>query len=189
MNILRSMRFSNPERSLDMTHMNLRKAFGAAALIGASLVTANVMADPPQGPYYQGYGMGPGMMGGYGMGPGMMAPGMMPYGRGPGMMGPGRTGGYGVGAELNLTEEQRSQIAEIQNALRQKYLELMGKMQEEQFKMRELYTSENRDDTALSNGFRNMLALRQEMFDELLSVQKQVSAVLTEEQREILKGK
>ena len=162
-----------------MTHMNLRKALTTAAWLGATVVAANVMADPPQAPYYQGYGMGPGMMGGYGMGPGMM-----PYGMGPGMM-----GGRGVGAELNLTAEQRSQIAEIQNALRQKYLELMGKMQEEQLKMRELYTAENRDDTALSNGFRNMLALRQEMFDELLSVQKQVSAVLTEEQRGILKGK
>jgi len=162
------MNFSNPERSLDMTHMNLRKTFSAAALIGATLLTANAMADPAQGPYYQGYGMGSGMMGGYGMGPGMM-------------------GGYGFGAALNLTAEQRSQITKIQNELRQKHWELMGKMQDEQFQMRELYASDNRDDAALSNSFRKMSELRQEMFDQLLSAQKQVDAVLTKEQRDILK--
>jgi Spy/CpxP family protein refolding chaperone len=213
----RNMNFSNPEWSLDMTHMNLRKTITAAVLIGASVVTANVMADPPQGPYYQGYGMGPGMMGGYGMAPGVMpygmgpgmmggygmAPGVMPYGMGPGMMGgygmapgmmpygmvPGMMGGYGVGAELNLTEEQRSQITKIQNELRQKLLEVMGKMQDEMLQMRELFTSNNSDEAALKNIFKKMSDLRQEMFDQLLSTKKQVNAVLTTEQLEILKGK
>jgi Spy/CpxP family protein refolding chaperone len=161
-----------------MTHMNFRKTFGAAALIGATLVTANVMADPQQVPYYQGYGMGPGMMGGYGMGPGMMGG----YGMGPGMM-----GGYDFGAALNLTAEQRSQITKIQDELRLKHWELMGKMQREQLQMKELYASDNRDDAALSNSFRKMSELRQEMFDQLLSAQTQVDALLTKEQREILK--
>lgn len=151
-----------------MTHMNLRKTFGAAALIGATLVTANVMADPQQVPYYQGYGMGPGMMGGYGMGPGMM-------------------GGYDFGAALNLTAEQRSQITKIQDELRLKHWELMGKMQREQLQMKELYASDKRDDAALSNSFRKMSELRQEMFDQLLSAQTQVDALLTKEQRDILK--
>jgi Spy/CpxP family protein refolding chaperone len=125
------------------------------------------------------YGMGPGMMGGYGM-----APGVMPYGMVPGMM-----GGYGVGAELNLTEEQRSQITKIQNELRQKLLEVMGKMQDEMLQMRELFTSNNSDEAALKNIFKKMSDLRQEMFDQLLSTKKQVNAVLTTEQLEILKGK
>jgi len=158
--------------------MNLRKTFGAAALIGATLVTANVMADPQQVPYYQGYGMGPGMMGGYGMGPGMMGG----YGMGPGMM-----GGYDFGAALNLTAEQRSQITKIQDELRLKHWELMGKMQREQLQMKELYASDKRDDAALSNSFRKMSELRQEMFDQLLSAQTQVDALLTKEQRDILK--
>jgi Spy/CpxP family protein refolding chaperone len=193
-----------------MTHMNLRKALGAAALIGASLVTANVMAQP----YYPGYGMGPGM-GGYGMGPGMMAPGMMPYGMGPGMvapgmmpygmgpgmggygmgpgmmggrgMGPGMMGGYVAGPELNLTEEQRSQITKIQSELRQKHAEVMAKMQAEMLQMRELFASNNNDEAALSTIFKKMTDLRQEMFDQLLSTQKQVNGVLTQEQRDLLK--
>ena len=166
-----------------MTHMILRKAFGAAALVGTALVTANVMASPP---YYQGYGMGPGMMGGYGMGPGMMGgygvgPGMMGYGMGPGMMGPGMMRGYGMGPELNLTAEQSSQISKIQDELRQKHSELMGKMQSELLQMRELYASDNPDDAALSKIFRKMSDLRQEMFDQLLSARKQVNAVFTKE--------
>jgi Spy/CpxP family protein refolding chaperone len=129
------------------------------------------------------------------MGPGMMAPGMMPYGMvmSPGMMGrgmgPGMMGGFGVGPELNLTEEQRSQITKIQNDLRQKHTEVMGKMQAEMLQMRELFASNNSDEAALSTIFKKMTDLRQEMFDQLLSTQKQVNAVLTDEQREILKGK
>jgi Spy/CpxP family protein refolding chaperone len=124
-----------------------------------------------------GYGMGPGMMGGYGMGPGMMGPGMMGgYGMGPGMM-----GGYGLGSDLNLTAEQSSQISKIQDELRQKHSELMGKMQSELLQMRELYASDNLDDAALSKIFRKMSDLRQEMFDQLLSAKKQVNAVFTKE--------
>jgi Spy/CpxP family protein refolding chaperone len=202
-----NINLSNSDRSVDMTHINLRKSFGAVALIGASLVSANVMAQP----YYPGYGMGPGMMGGYGMGPGMMAPGMMPYGMAPGMMpygmgpgmggygmgtgmmgrgmGPAMMGAYGVAGELNLTDEQRSQITKIQSELRQKHAEVMAKMQSEMLQMRELFASNNNDEAALSTIFKKMTDLRQEMFDQLLSTQKQVNAVLTDAQRETLKGK
>jgi Spy/CpxP family protein refolding chaperone len=129
--------------------------------------------------------MAPGVMAPGVMGPGVMGPGVM----GPGVMGPGVMGGYGVGAELNLTEEQRSQITKIQNELRQKLLEVMGKMQDEMLQMRELFTSNNSDEAALKNIFKKMSDLRQEMFDQLLSTKKQVNAVLTTEQLEILKGK
>ncbi len=202
-----------------MTHMNLRKGLRTVVLLGASLTAANVMADPPQWPYYPGYGMGPGMMGGYGMGPGMMGgygmgPGMMGgYGMGPGPMGgygmgpgpmagygmgPGPMAGYGVGPgmmrgygmgpgmiaygmapELNLTDEQRSQIAKVQEALRQKQTELMGKMQEIMVKMRELFAADSRDDAALSDLYRKMSDVRQEMFNQLLSARKQVDAVFS----------
>jgi Spy/CpxP family protein refolding chaperone len=98
-------------------------------------------------------------------------------------------GGYGVGPELNLTEEQRSQIAKIQTELRQKHTEVMGKMQAEMLQMRELLASNNSDEAALSAIFKKVTDLRQEMFDQLLSTQKQVNAVLSEEQRALLKGK
>jgi Spy/CpxP family protein refolding chaperone len=160
------------------------------------------MGPGMMGPGWQGgYGMGPGMMGsygqgyGYGMGPGMM--GNYGYGMGPGIMGgfgpdygmgSGMFGGYGTRNDLNLSAEQRSKIAKIQNDVRRKHWEIMGKMQDEQALMNELYYSEPRDDAALSKSYRKMTDLRYEMFDLSLSAQKQIDAVLTKEQRDKLKG-
>ena len=154
----------------------------------------------PGGGYGYGYGMGPGMMGpgrggGYGMGPGMLGPGYG-YGMGPGMMGSfgpdygmgsGTMFGYGTRSDLNLSAEQRSKIAKIQNDVRRKHWEIMGKMQDEQALMNEQYYSDQRDDAALSKTYRKMSELRQQMFDLSLSAQKQIDAVLTKEQRDRLK--
>lgn len=143
--------------------------------------------------------MGPGWGGGYGMGPGMMGPGYGPgygYGMGPGMMGSfgpdygmssGTMFGYGTRPDLNLSAEQRSKIAKIQNDVRRKHWEIMGKMQDEQALMNEQYYSDQRDDAALSKSYRKMSELRQQMFDLSLSAQKQIDAVLTKEQRDKLR--
>jgi Spy/CpxP family protein refolding chaperone len=87
--------------------------------IAASLVSAAALAHWDGGTpgYGPGSGMmggpGSGMMGGPGMGPGGM--GMGPGGTG---MGPGACGeagrGMGYGAGLELTDEQRAKIADIQ---------------------------------------------------------------------------
>lgn len=50
-----------------MKHMNLRNTLSAVALIGATIVTTTVLAQPSQGGNGPGYGMG-GMMDGYGFG-------------------------------------------------------------------------------------------------------------------------
>jgi len=184
-----------------MKRMNLRKTLSAAVLIGGTVMAASALADPPQGAYGPGYGMGPGMMGGYGpgygTGPGMMGGYGPGYGTGPGMMGgygpdygmsSGMMGGYLSRSDLNLTAEQRSKIAKIQNDVRRKHWELMGKMQDEQAQMNEQYYSDQRDDAALSKSYRKMSDLRHEMFDLSLSAQKQIDAVLTKEQRDKLKG-
>ena len=166
-----------------MKSMNLRKTLSAAVLIGGTVMAASALADPPQGAYGPGYGMGPGMMGGYGPG----------YGTGPGMMGgygpdygmsSGMMGGYLSRSDLNLTAEQRSKIAKIQNDVRRKHWELMGKMQDEQAQMNEQYYSDQRDDAALSKSYRKMSDLRHQMFDLSLSTQRQIDSVLTKEQRE-----
>jgi len=60
----------------------------------------------------------------------------------------------------------------------------MGQMQDEQAQMNEQYYSDNRDDAALSKSYRKMSELRHQMFDLSLSVQKQIDAVLTRQQRE-----
>ena len=157
----------------------------------------------PGGGYGYGYGMGPGMMGpgygpgyGYGMGPGMMGSYGPGYGMGPGMMGgfgpdygmgSGTMGGYAKRSDLNLSPEQRSKIAKIQNDVRRKHWEIMGKMQDEQAQMNEQYESDQRDDAALSKSYRKMSELRQQMFDLSLSGQKQIDTVLTKEQRDKMK--
>lgn len=70
-------------------------------------VTACSQPGPAPGP-------GPGMMGGYGMGHGMM-------------MGPGMMGGYG-GTPPDLSPEQRTQLAEIQQEFRRKQWDVMQRL-------------------------------------------------------------
>lgn len=169
-----------------MKHISLRSTLGAATLVGGAVIGASALADPEQGGY--GYGMGPGMMGGgygagYGMGPGMMGGGYgAGYGMGPGMMG----GGYGSRADLNLTAEQRGKIAKIENDVRRKHWELMGKIQDEQSQMSERDLSDQSSDAALSKSYRNISELRHQMFDLSLGARRQIDSVLTKEQREKL---
>jgi len=157
-----------------MKRMHLRMTLSAAVWMGGSIVAASAMADHPQG----AYGHGPGMMGGYGIGSDMMGGHGLGYGMGSGMM-----GAYGPGSDLNLTGEQRSKISRIQDEVRRKHWELMGKMQDEQSRMNEQYNSERRDDAELSKSYRKMSDLRHQMFDLSLSAQKQIDSVLTAEQR------
>jgi Spy/CpxP family protein refolding chaperone len=93
-------------------------------------------------------------------------------------------GNYAPRADLNLTTEQRSKIGKIQESVRRKHWDLMGKMQDEQAQMNEQYNSDNRDDAAISKSFRKISEFRHEMFDLSLSAQSQIDAVLTKEQRE-----
>jgi Spy/CpxP family protein refolding chaperone len=179
-----------------------------ALVAGVGLAAAMPQAsagDPYDGPGYgPGYGMGPGMMGGYGpgggygMGPGYgrgygygMGPGMMGgYGRGYGYgMGPGGCGGYGGGwSALKLSDEQRTKIDKIlEDNARQRW-ELMGKMHEQGWKMRELYASGKADDAALKQAYDTMSAMRKSMFENNLEMRKKIDAVLTKEQREQLRG-
>ncbi len=178
-----------------MKRMNLRNTLGAALLAGVTLVGASALAQSPQGGYGSGRDTSSGMMGGYGMGSGMMGDHGPGYGMGADMMdgqghgygmGSGMMGGYGARADLHLTVEQRSKIAKIQNDVRRKHWDLMGKMQDEQAQMNDQYDSGQRDDAALSKSFRNMSDLRQQMFDLSLSARRQMDAVLTTEQRDKL---
>ncbi|MCC7184341.1 MAG: Spy/CpxP family protein refolding chaperone [Rhodocyclaceae bacterium] len=134
-----------------------------------------------------GYGMGPGMMGGYGGGYGMGSGMMGGYGGGYGM-GPGMMGAYGpdLADALNLSDEQREKITKIQEGVSTKYWELMGKMQEQQFKLRELSASGNADDAAIGKAYKNIESLRQQMRTATLDARKQVDASLTKSQREQL---
>jgi len=146
---------------------------------------------------YGGYGMGPGMMGGYGgygMGPGMMG-GYGGYGMGPGMMGgyggygmgPGMMGGYDLGPiyRLNLNEDQRKQLSKIEDDLRKKNWDLMGKMQDEMSKLRDSgWSSDKRDRNALLAANKEMFELRQQMLINGLDAQDKAESLLTSQQKE-----
>ena len=157
---------------------------------------------------YGGYGMGPGMMGGYGdygMGPGMMGgsggygmgPGMMGgsggYGMGPGMMGgyggygmgSGMMGGYGMGPlwMLDLSDAQRAKINAIADSLRKKHWAIMGQIQDDEAKLRDLYAASEPDPKGVGSVYAHISKLRQEMLEAHVQAMNQARAVLTPEQR------
>ncbi len=174
---------------------SLMAFLGAAALVSPGAVLAQ--GDAGQG----SYGMGPGMMGGYGgygMGPEMMGgPGMMGgyggYGMGPGMMGgyggygmgPGMMGGYGMGPiwMLNLSDAQRTKINGIADALRKKHWAIMGQIQDDEAKLRDLSSASEPDPKAIGAVYAHTSKLRQEMLEAHVQATNQARAVLTPEQR------
>ena len=187
-----------------MKKRTIAAALAAVAIAVTIPLTYAQMGGGPgmMGGYGQGQGgYGPGMMYGYGQGQAGYGPGMMGgyggYGMGPGMMygygggygmGPGMMGGYGadyLGA-LNLSDDQREKITKIQEGLSTKHWELMGKMQQQQFQLRELMASGKADDAAVGKAFKSLETLRQQMWTAGVDAQKQVDATLTKAQREQL---
>jgi Spy/CpxP family protein refolding chaperone len=153
--------------------------------------------------YGPGYGMGPGpgMMGGYGpgsygMGPGMtggygcgMAPGMMSgYGL-DGGMGPGMMDGLAMGPlnMLDLDAAQRGKVNQIGDALRKKSWQIVGQMQDEQAKLRDLYLSDNPERSALVAVYRRLFDLRLQQVEAMLVARTELEKVLTKEQRDALR--
>ena len=145
-----------------------RTIFAAAAGL---LVAGSAWSQP--------YGMGPGMMGGYG-GPGMMGGYEEGYGMGPGMM---RGYGGGYAARLNLTDEQRTKIAGIEDELAQKRWGLMTGMHQQRYQS---FKEGKADDATLRKSFEAMQATQKQMFEAGLDASKRIEAVLTPEQRKQL---
>lgn len=142
---------------------------------------------PEMGPGRVGGGhhMGPDMMGGYPMGPGMMG-GYRGDGMGPGTM----MGGYSLGTihRLDLTDEQRRKLAPIEDDLRRKNWELMGKMQDEMAKVRDAsWSPDKRDRSAILAANKRMSELQQQMLENSLDAQDKAEALLTAPQKEQLK--
>jgi Spy/CpxP family protein refolding chaperone len=187
-----------------MKPLNFRKALIAAAIAAG---TTTALAQPPQG--QPGYGMGPGMMGGGmmggpggGMGRGMMGsqdcpgmgPGMMGPGMGGGMMGPAMGGGmmgggmgYGMLYQLNLSDEQWARLTDVREEARKRNWDLMGRIQDEGFKLRKLMAASPRDRKAIGEQYRKLGELRQQRFEARLDTHEKVEAVLTPEQRQQLR--
>lgn len=161
----------------------------ALALLGT--IASGVNAANQQGSPCPGYGMGPGMMHGWGTGPrsmwgggddGYMGRGMM-YGQGPGMM-----NGYGPGSGLNLDESQQKNMTQIQDELRKKHWETMGKMNDENARLRDLYQADKRDPDAIGKQLQRIFDLRRQMMVDSVEAQNRMEEQLTEEQRKQLRN-
>lgn len=102
-----------------------------------------------------------------------MHPGMI---MGPGMM-------WGPYGSLNLTEEQNAKIAAVQDEVSKKHWDLMGQMQDQQFRLQQLYSAPKPDNAAINEQNNKIRQLRQQMWDTMADAQKKMDGVLTQEQR------
>jgi Spy/CpxP family protein refolding chaperone len=138
---------------------------------------------PGQGPY------GPGMMRGqgqsYGYGPGMMGGGMMS-----GMMGGGMMGGMGLGPlqALDLNEQQQTRINQIRDETRRKNWDTMGKLLDEQARLRDLLAAEKRDPAAIGKQSMKLADLRRQLLEASIESHNRIEALLSKEQRDQLRS-
>ncbi len=129
----------------------------------------------------QGYGYGPGMMGG-----GMMGGGMM----GGGMMDGGGMGGMGLGPlqALDLNEQQQTRINQIRDETRRKNWESMGKLMDEQARLRDLLAAEKRDPAAIGKQSMKMADLQRQLLEASIESHNRIEALLSKEQRDQLRS-
>jgi Spy/CpxP family protein refolding chaperone len=120
-------------------------------------------------------GSGMGMMGG-GMGPGSC--GML--GGGSGMM------GYGTFGALDLSKDQQAKINKIQDDMRKQHWALMGKMMDEQSKLRDLYSEDKLDAMKIGAVSDAIYAIRKQMIESRIDATNRMRDVLTKEQRDQL---
>jgi len=181
---------------------NQRSLAVLATLVVAAFVSTVPLAqaqpyradEPPGANVPRGYG--PGMMGNYGAGRGGYGPGMMDgYGRGSGwgmgsMMGIPGHGPMGMGPyhALNLSEQQRSKISQIQDETRRKNWDVMGKLLDEQARLRELFAAEKRDPSAIGKQTMKMAELRRQLVEASVDAHNRMEALLTKEQKEQLRS-
>lgn len=185
--------------------LRINRALMLAALWA---VAGTAMAQGPG--YWQGQGGGPGygpgmdhgMMGGYGGGPGYgpgpgmgRGPGYGPQGFGPGHgMRPGMMQGRGAGTmrgrwerrahALGLSEDQRAQVGRIMEATRRKNWDVLGQIQTERFKLREMVRGDKVDPNAAVEQKSKVDDLKRQVMRSRLEARNQVLALLTPEQRE-----
>ncbi len=138
-----------------------------------------------------GYGMGHGYSRGYGMG----GSGMM--GMGGGMMGGHGIMGSGMGMMggmdmsairmLDLTDQQRARINKIQDSLRKKNWNTMGKIMDEKAKLRDLYAADKRDPKRIGAVYGRIFDLKRRMIEAAITAKNEQEAILTKQQRKQLK--
>lgn len=139
----------------------------AMITLASSLLLAGTAVAQPNG-------MGPGMMGGHGS-----------NGMGPDMM----WGGYGgdAYAGLDLSADQRNQIAKIKDEVNRSHWQLMSSMHQQGNHMYGGFGPGALDEAAARKAFDSMQATQKAMFELSLGARKRIDAVLTSAQREQLR--
>ncbi|OHV10032.1 hypothetical protein BH688_10525 [Kushneria phosphatilytica] len=123
------------------------------------------------------YGAGQGMMNDYGCNTSMMndyGPGMMmgSYGHGPGMM------WYEYpDANGNLNAQQRNHLRDIQQQLIKQQTPLMQQMMAHQAQLHSLYLNDNIDPEAISEQYKQIFSLRQQMIRNNLQARQQSQTI------------
>lgn len=123
------------------------------------------------------------------------APGMMNnHDMGPGTMGADPMGGYcpACGARmesghffgLNLSQDQRDQIANIETQAREQQWNLMGQMREAQYKLNDMLSAQNADPTRINDQAVTVEKLEQQMVQANTNARDKVLSLLTPEQRD-----
>lgn len=170
------------------------RSIGRILMLVAAGGTAGVALA--QGPGYgqgqgggpgHGPGMGPAMMGGSGGGGG--GPRYGPQGFGPDHghgMGPGMMRGRWerMAHALGLSEDQRAKVGRIMEDTRRKNWDVLGQVQSERFKLREMVRGDKVDPNAAVEQKRKVDDLKRQVMHARLEARNQVLALLTPEQRE-----
>lgn len=173
--------------------MKNSRYFSRLAACGLAVALAGMVPSLHANQAYPAYPYGPAMMGGYGMGPGwggygmgmgqmMGSPGMGHMGGGPGMAGPNWAGALG------LTPEQQASLARIHDETRKLHWSLRSELMNQQSKLRNLYLAPMLDNEAISAVNNEINKLRQRMIDSAAEAHKNMRAVLTAEQVEMLQN-
>jgi Spy/CpxP family protein refolding chaperone len=141
--------------------------------MAASIVALALSAAAPLA---LAHGGGPGWGGdGHGGCPGMM-------GGSPGMMSMGQ---YNA---LNLNQQQRAQMTQIQEQARQKQWDLMGRMRDESTKLHNMMSAEKPDPAAVGQQQMRVADLHRQMLESSIDAHNRINALLTNEQRAQLRS-
>ncbi|MEW5973825.1 MAG: Spy/CpxP family protein refolding chaperone [Pseudomonadota bacterium] len=116
--------------------------------------------------------------------------GAQPAGSGPMMGGQDMMRGYGLGAAagIELSDEQRAKMREIQREQFKQETGLREKLYDEYGKLEEIYDADKPDPKAVRDAYDRIYALRKQMIEARVQSHNRMYDLLTDEQRKLWKS-